>query len=225
MRSNPVGLGATRPAIEAPSAVAASGVPSAARIAPRRGRGPERVCTRSRRRRPGSRNDGSQPRRRHSRSPTHAGRSCRAASRTRPSPPIPAPRSLQPDLCRASRPAPSEHPPRGPRCDTPPRTAPAETPPAPTASTPATSLPSPVASTPSKTAVPRRGAHHHRSRPNATQTRQPPPPHRPPARRAAMHHDEASSRRRPVAALPRRRRAPDRPPPSSTEPTLGPGTT
>ena len=59
MPSNPVGLGATCPAIEAPSAVAASGVPSAARIAPRRGRGPDRVCTRSRRRRPGSRSDGS----------------------------------------------------------------------------------------------------------------------------------------------------------------------
>ena len=46
MRSNPVGLGAICPAIDTPSAVASSGVPSAARIVPRRGRGPERAMHR-----------------------------------------------------------------------------------------------------------------------------------------------------------------------------------
>ena len=97
-------------------------------------------------------------------------------------------------------PHPANDPPPDPHCDTPPRTAPPDTPPAPTASTPATSPPSPVASTPSRTAPPRRGVPHHCSRPNATRTGHPPAPPRPPAPRAAKHRDEASSRRRPVAA-------------------------
>ena len=136
---------------------------------------------------------GPTPRRRHSRSPTQAGRSCRAASRTRPSPPIPAPRSLHRGHRRASRPAPSERPLSDPRCDTPPRTAPPDTRSLPTASTPATSPPSRVASTPSRTAPRRRGVPHHRSRPNATRTGHPPPPPRPPARRPAIHRGQVSS--------------------------------